>query len=96
MNLHTGESIKKVKAWGLHPWIDNNGLDRVGMGLRIWRSMQFGCEGRMQWIGLFTQGFAFHNLDGREPSKGCFLVHAKRGALKTPAWLRVREGLLES
>ncbi|MCZ7644829.1 MAG: hypothetical protein M5U26_06030 [Planctomycetota bacterium] len=95
VNLHDAESLKVMKEQGQHPWVYNNGLDRYGMGLHAWRGAKLGAEGRMQWIGCFTQGFAFYNLDGREPSFGCFLVHRELGALKTPLWLGTREGLLD-
>ncbi|MCW8133410.1 MAG: hypothetical protein KIS92_23910 [Planctomycetota bacterium] len=95
-NIHTGDDLKKLKAAGGHPWVYNNGLDRYGLGLHLWRGFTLGAEGRMQWIGLYTQGFAYHNLDGREPSYPCFFVHSKFGALKTPMWLSVREGLLDA
>jgi len=94
-NIHTAENLQQLKAKGRHPWVYNNGKGRLGMGLRIWRSMKLGAEGRMEWIGLFTQGFAFYNLDGREPSKSNFLVHSELGVLKTPLWLSNREGLLD-
>ncbi len=96
VNGHKAEHIAKIQEMGAEPWVYNNGLDRYGMGLHIWRGIQLGVKGRMQWIGLFTQGFAFHNLDGREPSHSCFLVHRELGALKTPNWLGVREGLLDA
>ncbi|MFH1569106.1 MAG: hypothetical protein ABIL09_14020, partial [Gemmatimonadota bacterium] len=95
LNGHDGESLQELAREGKEPWVYNNGLDRVGMGLRIWRSLQLGAAGRLQWIGLFTQGFAFDNLDGREPSVSCFLVHDRLGVLKTPEWLAAREGLLD-
>lgn len=95
LNLHTGAQLAELGSQGKEPWVYNNGLDRVGMGLRLWRSMQLGAAGRLQWIGLFTQGFAFHNLDGREPSRSCFLVHDRLGVLVTPVWLATREGLLD-
>lgn len=95
MNGHTGENLREIAKLGTEPWVYNNGLGRLGMGLRIWRSMQFGAKGRMQWIGLITQGIAFNDLDGREPEPGCFRVHRTLGMLKTPAWLGVREGLLD-
>ena len=75
LNIHKREDIKAVKDLGAEPWVYNNGLNRFGMGLHLWRSLKLGVQGRMEWIGLFTQGFAFYNLDGREPSKSCFLVH---------------------
>ncbi len=96
LNIHKAEHIEKLKALGTEPWSYNNGLDRMGMGLRLWRSIKLGMKGRMQWIGLFTQGFGFHNLDGREPSSSCFMVHRELGVLKTARWLGVREGLLDA
>lgn len=96
LNIHSAEDLKEMKAAGKHPWVYNNGLDRYGMGLHMWRGIKLGVEGRMQWIGLYTQGFAYHNLDGREPSYPSFYVHQKFGALKTPMWLSVREGLLDA
>ena len=95
LNIHKKEDIKTIIDMGAEPWVYNNGLNRMGMGLHLWRGMKLGMKGRMEWIGLFTQGFAFNNLDGREPSKSCFMVHREFGTLKTPNWLGVREGLLD-
>src|SRR5207253_4153483 len=79
--IHTGEQIKAMKDKGRHVWIYNNGLDRYGMGLALYREVKLGVEGRLEWIGANTQGFAFNNLDGREPSRSAFLVHDKLGIL---------------
>lgn len=96
VNIHDAKWLQDYKAAGRHPWVYNNGLGRYGQGIHLWRNFKLGAEGRMDWIGLYTQGFAFHNLDSREPSYPCFHVHEKLGALKTPAWLGVREGLLDA
>lgn len=88
--------IQKLAGTGKHPWVYNNGMDRYALGLHLWRNMRIGVEGRLEWIGVFTQGFAFHNLDGREPSRCCFLIHRDLGALKTPMWFSAREGLLDA
>lgn len=95
LNLHQAEHLQRLRQAGLEPWIYNNGLDRLGMGLRLWRSLKLGAAGRLQWIGMITQGFAYHNLDGREPSRSSFLVHRRYGAMPTPDWLAAREGLLD-
>ena len=95
-NGHSADNLKFTAERGKEPWVYNNGLDRIGLGMRLWQSIKLGAKGRMEWIGLFRQGFAFHNLDGREPSKSCFLMHKEHGALPTPRWLGVREGLLDA
>ncbi|MBA2481801.1 MAG: hypothetical protein H0V44_14145 [Planctomycetes bacterium] len=95
-NIHTVADIEKVKAAGRHFFVYNNGLDRYGFGINLWRSIALGAEARMNWIGMYTQGFAFNNLDGREPSYACFLVHDKLGVLTTPMWMSTREGLLDA
>jgi hypothetical protein len=71
------------------------GAKGVYRGLVLWRKIQLGCGGRLEWIGLFEQGFAFDNLDGREPSVCCFKLHSKLGIMKTNLWLQAREGLLD-
>ncbi|MFC1451717.1 hypothetical protein ACFLSJ_00045 [Verrucomicrobiota bacterium] len=91
---HDAETIRKLKAGGKHPWI-YGGVGRYALGLQLWRQIRLGVEGRMCWIGFFAQGFAFHNLDGREPAYACFAVHRNFGVLKTPLWLGTREGLLD-
>jgi hypothetical protein len=95
LNVFDEAFIKSLKAQGKHPWTYNIGVDRYNIGLGLWREIQIGIEGREEWIGIFTQGFAFNNLDGREPSSSCFLMHSKFGVLKTPLWLGGREGLLD-
>ncbi|HYF51899.1 MAG TPA: hypothetical protein VEJ63_20995 [Planctomycetota bacterium] len=94
-NLHDPSMFEKVKKLGRHPWTYNNGDNRYGYGIHLWRQITLGCEGRLDWIGNFTQGFAFHNLDGREPSYGMFMVHSEYGVLKTTRWVSGREGLLD-
>ena len=94
-NLHSADWFKKAKELGLHPWIYNNSRDRFGYSVNLWRDIKLGCEGRVDWIGVYTQGFAFHNLDGREPSDARFAIHKQLGVLKTPGWLGSREGLLD-
>ncbi|APR82235.1 Hypothetical protein A7982_07584 [Minicystis rosea] len=95
MNGHDGGDVRALAARGKHPWAYNNGLDRYGMGLHLWRSIRAGVEGRLEWIGLITQGFAFDNLDGREPANGAWLVHDRLGLMPTPRWLSAREGLID-
>jgi len=95
LNVFDEAFIKSLKAQGKHPWTYNIGVDHYSIGLGLWREIQIGIEGREEWIGIFTQGFAFNNLDGREPSSSCFLMHSKFGVLKTPLWLGGREGLLD-
>ena len=95
MNGHDGGDVRALAARGKHPWAYNNGLDRYGMGLHLWRSIRAGMEGRLEWIGLITQGFAFDDLDGREPASGAFLVHERLGPMSTPRWLAAREGLID-
>jgi hypothetical protein len=96
ISVHDTASLKALRDKGRHVWVYNQGLDRYGMGLELWRSMKLGVEGRLEWIGVNTQGFAFNNLDGREPARGAFLVHDKLGVLSTPRWLAAREGLLDA
>jgi hypothetical protein len=94
-NIHDTAMFEKVKKLGRHPWTYNNDRGRYGWGLHLWRQITLGCEGRLDWIGNFTQGFAFHNLDGREPSYGMFMVHSEYGVLKTPRWVDGKEGVLD-
>ncbi|MBA2479472.1 MAG: hypothetical protein H0V44_02325 [Planctomycetes bacterium] len=94
-NGHERDWFERVKAFGRHPWIYNNGSTRYDTGLHLWRQIKLGCEGRLDWIGFNTQGFAFHNLDGREPAMSHFAMHSTFGMLSTPGWLSRREGLLD-
>lgn len=96
MNAHTPADIKDLAARGKQPWAYNNGLDRWGMGIQLWRGIRAGVAGRLEWIGLITQGFAFDNLDGREPATSAFLVHDRLGPMPTPRWLAAREGLTDA
>ncbi|MFT3767015.1 MAG: hypothetical protein QM820_16075 [Minicystis sp.] len=95
MNGHETSDVRALVDKGKHPWAYNNGLDRYGMGLHLWRSIRAGIEGRLEWIGLITQGFAFDNLDGREPANSAWLVHERLGPMPTPRWLAAREGLTD-
>jgi hypothetical protein len=95
LNLHSLDDIKRMKAAGQHVWTYNNGSDRLGFGILLWQQISNGMEGRMEWIGNFVQGFAFHNLDGREPADSKFHIHRQFGMLPTPGWFSARDGLLD-
>lgn len=94
-NIHSAETFKKYNDQGKEAWCYNNGSDRYGFGLDLWRKIQLGAKGKLEWIANFEQGFAFDNLDGREPSYSHFKVHSKFGVMKTNLWLAGREGLLD-
>ncbi len=66
------------------------------MGLHLWRNLRAGAEGRLEWIGLITQGFAFDDLDGREPGNVAWMVHDRLGLMPTLRWLAAREGLFDA
>lgn len=87
--------VRRREALGQHVWTYNGGLDRPSLGLRLFQDIRAGVEGRLEWIGIITQGFAFNNLDGRESSPSAWVVHDRFGVLKTPRWLAAREGLLD-
>lgn len=93
---HEARDLARLAQQGRHVWVYNNGLSRYGMGLHLWRGIALGAEGRLEWIGLISQGFAFNNLDGREPSPSAWVVHHALGPLPTPSWLAAREGLLDA
>ncbi|HYE07227.1 MAG TPA: hypothetical protein VEL07_17060 [Planctomycetota bacterium] len=95
LNLHSPAALQRLKASGCEPWVYNNGGDRYGNGIHLWRNIRAGAAGRIEWIGVQTEGFAFHDLDGREPSAGCFAAHSRLGVLKAPRWLAHREGYLD-
>ncbi len=95
MGAHSPADARALKKRGRHPWAYNNGMDRWAMGVHLWRGIRAGVEGRLEWIGLITQGFAFDNLDGREPANVAWLAHDKFGPMPTPRWLAAREGLVD-
>jgi hypothetical protein len=95
LNVHEERDLRDLVRRGKHPWIYNNGMDRYALGLHLWRNIRAGAEGRLEWIGLITQGFAFDDLDGREPSPCSWQVHDRLGLMPTPRWLAAREGLLD-
>jgi hypothetical protein len=95
LGSHEPGSLRALAARGMHPWVYNNGMSRWAMGIQLWRNIRAGAEGRLEWIGLITQGFAFDDLDGREPANASFLVHDRLGPMPTPKWLAAREGLLD-
>jgi hypothetical protein len=95
LNHHDAADVRRREAAGQHVWTYNNGLDRPSLGLRLFQDIRAGVEGRLEWIGIITQGFAFDNLDGRESSPSAWVVHDRFGVLPTPRWLAAREGLLD-
>jgi len=96
LNLHTPEDLKKLREMGCKVWVYNNGETRYGFGIHLWRQLKYGIEGRFEWIGFVTQGLAFNNLDGREPSYSSFVIHRELGEMATPNWISAREGLLDT
>jgi hypothetical protein len=94
-NHHDPDDVKRREARGQHVWTYNNGLERASLGLHLFQDIRAGAEGRLEWIGIITQGFAFDNLDGRESSPSAWVVHDRLGVLPTPRWLAAREGLLD-
>jgi hypothetical protein len=95
LNIHTPNDLQSLKNSGRHPWVYNQGRTRYHSGLHLWRSMRYGVEGRIDYAANWVSGFAFHNLDGREPALSSFAVHSKFGTLKAPMWLAQREGYLD-
>jgi hypothetical protein len=95
LGTHEVADLRDLAARGKHPWAYNAGMDRWAMGVQLWRGVRAGVEGRLQWIGMITQGFAFDDLDGREPATSAWLVHDRLGAMPTPRWLSAREGLVD-
>ncbi|MFO0757465.1 MAG: hypothetical protein U0359_13290 [Byssovorax sp.] len=95
VNVHTRAELEALAGRGKQVFVYNNGMDRYHLGVHLWRNIKAKAAGRLEWIGLFTQGFAFDNLDGREASPSAFLVHEKLGILETPRWLAAREGLFD-
>jgi hypothetical protein len=95
LNRHDAAEIRRREASGQHVWTYNGGLDRPSLGLHLFQDIRAGAEGRLEWIGIITQGFAFNNLDGRESSPSAWMVHDRLGVLPTPRWLAAREGLLD-
>ena len=95
LNRHDAAEVRRRAAEGQHVWVYNTGLDRQSLGLRLFQDIRAGAEGRLEWIGIITQGFAYNNLDGRESSPSAWVVHDRFGVLPTPRWLAAREGLLD-
>jgi hypothetical protein len=95
----SGHAPELLKSWldaGKHVFLYNRGTDRLSMGSDLFQMIQMGVAGRLEWIGLYTQGFAFDDLDGREPSYGMFVVHDRLGVLPTPRWISLRDGLIDA
>lgn len=95
----SGHTPDLLRAWvdeGKHVFLYNRGVSRLAMGADLVTQIHFRVSGRLEWIGLYTQGFAFDDLDAREPSYGMFVVHDKLGVLPTPRWLSLREGLFDA
>ncbi|MBA3846665.1 MAG: hypothetical protein H0X45_08470 [Planctomycetes bacterium] len=95
-NGHDAAMFAKVRELGCEPWTYNNGSDRYAFGIHLYRQVKLGCVGRAEWIGTYVQGYAFHNLDGREPADMQFAVHKRFGVLRTTNWLRARQGLTDA
>lgn len=93
---HTAADLRRFVAEGKHLFLYNRGVSRLSMGADLVSMIHLGASGRLEWIGLYSQGFAFDDLDAREPSFGMFAVHDRLGLFPTPRWLSLREGLLDA
>lgn len=93
---HTPDRLRRWIADGKRIFLYNRGTSRLSMGADLFSMMKLGVAGRLEWIGLYSQGFAFHDLDGREPSQGMFVAHGSKGPLPTLRWLALREGLIDA
>lgn len=93
---HTPERLRGWIAEGRRVFLYNRGTSRLSMGADLASMIELGIAGRLEWIGLYSQGFAFNDLDGREPSQGMFVAHGRMGALPTARWLSFREGLIDA
>ncbi|MFO0593475.1 MAG: hypothetical protein U0441_38390 [Polyangiaceae bacterium] len=96
VSAHTPDLLRGWVAEGKHVFLYNRGVSRLAMGADLVSQIKLGVAGRLEWIGLYTQGFAFDDLDGREPSYGMFVAHDRYGVLPTPRWLSMREGLIDA
>jgi hypothetical protein len=95
----SGAPLPRLQAWlaeGKRVFLYNRGVSRLSMGADLVSMIRLGVRGRLEWIGLYSQGFAFDDLDAREPSYGLFVVHDRLGVLPTPRWLSLREGLFDA
>lgn len=93
---HTRERLKGWIAEGRRVFLYNRGTSRLSMGADLVSMIDLGVSGRLEWIGLYSQGFAFDDLDGREPSQGMFVAHGRLGPLPTARWIALREGLIDA
>ncbi|MEZ4312536.1 MAG: hypothetical protein R3F14_31290 [Polyangiaceae bacterium] len=93
---HTPDLLRRWVSEGKHVFLYNRGTGRLSMGSDLYWMIAAGASGRLEWIGLYSQGFAFDDLDGREPSYGMFVAHDRLGPLPTPRWLAMREGLIDA
>lgn len=93
---HTPDRLRRWIAEGRRVFLYNRGTTRLSMGADLYAMIRLGVAGRLEWIGLYSQGFAFDDLDGREPSQGMFVAHGRLGPLPTARWLAFREGLIDA
>ena len=96
VSAHTPDLLRAWLVQRKRFFLYNRGVSRLSMGADLVTQIHLGVAGRLEWIGLYTQGFAFDDLDAREPSYGMFVVHDELGVLPTPRWLSLREGLFDA
>lgn len=92
---YQADDVGKLRAMGKPPWTYAAEHDRSAFGHGLFRALELGVEGRVEWIGMLAQGMAFDNLDGRSAADAAWVVHDKLGIMPTPAWLSSREGLYD-
>ncbi len=95
LHKYVPEDVKKLRGMGKEPWIYAADHDRWAFGHGMWRALGIGVEGRLEWIGLISNGMAFDNFDARTAADVAWQVHDKFGVMPTPAWISSREGLYD-
>lgn len=96
VNLHSPGGMTRLKDLGTIPMIYNNGLDRYGQGVHLYRAVSLGARSKVDWIATIIQGFQYDMLDGREPDHSVFYFHDKHGVLFSPSYLGLTEGAFDA
>ncbi len=73
LNEHDQAVLDEAKKLGKQIYIYNQGKDRYSFGLYQWSERAKGVRGRYEWISFIRDGYAYFDLDGREPDYSVIL-----------------------
>jgi hypothetical protein len=67
-NLLKRETVEQIKRAGATPWLVNVGVDRYSNGFWLWKLVQWGVRGKIEWIYRNYSGMPHNSFDANPMS----------------------------